>query len=211
MSMLYPKKNAVVKWVFETYVKWAIGSQFHELIFNDIQVDKNRSILLVANHFSFWDGLILYLINKKMLKKKFHAMVLQETAKNESILRYIGAFSVSKNSRDIIHSLDYAAELLNQPGNMLLMFPQGKLYANFVTTVNFEKGILRIIKKAEGKFQLLFAATFIQYFKHKKAIATVYLKEQPDSYTNKNINQLQNAYQQYYDDAKLQQTEIEIN
>ena len=38
---------------------------------------------------------------------------------------------------------------------------------------------MRVIDKAEGKFQLLFAATFIQYLKHKKPTATVYLKAAP--------------------------------
>ena len=208
--MLYPKKNIVVKWVFDTYVKWAVGGQFHQLLFNDIQIDKNRSILLVANHFSFWDGLILYTVNKKLFKKKFHVMVLQETAYHIGILRYGGAFSVSKNSKDIIRSLDYAAELLAQPGNLVLMFPQGKLFSNFVARINFEKGILRIIKKADNKFQLIFAATFVQYFKHKQPNTTVYLKAEEESYANNTINELQGAYQQHYDASKIHQTEIEI-
>ncbi|AMR30339.1 hypothetical protein A0256_02360 [Mucilaginibacter sp. PAMC 26640] len=208
--MLYPKKNAVVKWVFDTYVKWAVSRQFHELLYDEIAVDKNRSVLLVGNHFSFWDGLILYSISKKLFRKKFHVMILQETATRSGILRYGGAFSVSKNSKDLIRSLDYAAELLAEPGNLVLMFPQGKLYSNFVQKVNFEKGILRIIKKAEGKFQLIFAATFIQYFKHKQPNATVYLKAESTSYANKTIDDLQTAYQQHYDISKKHETEIEI-
>ncbi|MEO7213785.1 lysophospholipid acyltransferase family protein [Mucilaginibacter sp.] len=208
--MIYPKNNRLMKWMFDTYVKWLVGNTFHQFLFNTVELDSNKSVLLVANHFSFWDGLILYVLNDKLLHKKFHVMILEDTAKREGMLRYAGAFSVSKNSRDMLESLNYAAELLSEPGNLLLMFPQGKLYSNFVNRVHFEQGLLKIMKKAEGKFQLLFAATFIQYFKHKKPSVTVYLKTEGERYSDKNINELQNAYQQHYDAGKLQQTEIDI-
>jgi hypothetical protein len=64
------------------------------------------------------------------------------------------------------------------------------------------------MEKAEGKFQLLFAATFVQYLKHKKPTATVYLKAEPSF--GKSFEDLKNAYQIHYDNAKLQQTEIVI-
>ena len=140
-----------MKWMFDTYVKWLVGKTFHQFLYNEVELDSNKSVLLVANHFSFWDGLILYILNDKLLHKKFHVMILEDTAKREGMLRYAGAFSVSKNSRDILQSLDYAAQLLQSPGNLVLMFPQGKLFSNFVKRVNFEQGLLKIIKKAEGK------------------------------------------------------------
>lgn len=199
-----------MKWMFDTYVKWLVGKTFHQFLFNKVPLDSGKSVLLVANHFSFWDGLILYVLNDKLLHKKFHVMILEDTAKREGMLRYAGAFSVNKNSRDMLESLNYAAELLNRPGNLLLMFPQGKLYSNFVNQVNFEQGLLKIMKKAEGKFQLLFAATFVQYFKHKKPSVTVYLKTEGERYSDKTINEVQSAYQQHYDASKLQQTEIDI-
>ncbi|MBD1365288.1 lysophospholipid acyltransferase family protein [Mucilaginibacter sp. ZT4R22] len=208
--MIYPKNNRLMKWMFDTYVKWLVGKTFHQFLYNEVGLDSDKSVLLVANHFSFWDGLILYVLNDKLLHKKFHVMILEDTAKREGMLRYAGAFSVSKNSRDMLESLNYAAELLNQPGNLLLMFPQGKLYSNFVNRVHFEQGLLKIMKKAEGKFQILFAATFIQYLKHKKPSVTVYLKTERETYSDKTIDELQSTYQQHYDASKLQQTEIEI-
>jgi hypothetical protein len=135
-------------------------------------------------------------------------MVREDTTVQLKYLKYGGAFSVNKNSRDMLQSLDYSAELLKDPQNLVLIFPQGKLYSNFVNDVHFEKGITKVIEKAEGKFQLLFAATFIQYLKHKKPTATVYLKVEPDEV--KSFEELKNAYQKHYDNAKLQQTEIVI-
>jgi 1-acyl-sn-glycerol-3-phosphate acyltransferase len=187
-----------------------VRRQFHEIVFDAIAADKNRSLLLIANHFSFWDGLILYYVNEKLLKKKFHVMMGEETAKSINVLKYVGAFTILKNSREVLQSLDYAAKLLNDSQNMVLIFPQGKLYSNFVTNIHFEKGIIRMMKQAQGKFQFIFSATFIQYFKHKKPTATVYLKSETENYADKGIDQLTGAYQQYYDSVKGLQTEFDI-
>jgi 1-acyl-sn-glycerol-3-phosphate acyltransferase len=208
--MIYPKNNRIIFWVFKRYVQRIVGKQFHELVFNTIEVDNSRSVLLIANHYSFWDALILFCINELSLKKKFHAMILEDTSKKEKFLKYAGAFSVAKNSRDVVKSLAYAAKLLEDPQNLVLMFPQGKLYSNFVNHIHFEKGVQHIIKQAGGNFQLVFAAAFIQYFQHKKQTATVYLKAVSENFAGKGINHLQSAYQQYYEASKLLQTEIVI-
>jgi 1-acyl-sn-glycerol-3-phosphate acyltransferase len=206
--MVKPGKNFVIRFMLHYYVNLIVSRHFHEVRFEPVEVDPNKSILLIANHFSFWDSLILYIVCYKLLKKKFHVMVREDTTIQLKYLKYGGAFSVNKRSRDMLQSLEYAAELLNDPQNLVLIFPQGKLYSNFVNDIHFEKGITRIIEKVEGKFQLLFAATFVQYLKHKKPTATVYLKVEPNA--GKDFEELKNAYQKHYDNAKLQQTEIVI-
>jgi 1-acyl-sn-glycerol-3-phosphate acyltransferase len=208
--MIYPKNNRIIFWFLKKYIEHLVGRHFHELLFNEIEVDKNRSILLIANHYSFWDGLILFCINQRLFKKKAHVMILEETIKKEPFLKYAGAFSVSKNSRDILVSINYAAGLLDDPNNLVLIFPQGKLYSNFVDHVNFQKGISKIIKQAKGNFQLIFAAAFVQYFKNLKPTATVYLKNECVDYAAKSTAELQSTYQQFYDESKLLQTEAFI-
>jgi 1-acyl-sn-glycerol-3-phosphate acyltransferase len=206
--MVKPGNNFFIRQTLHYYVSWIVKRHFHELKFDPVNVDPDRSILLIANHFSFWDSLLLYIVCRKLLKKEFYVMVREDTTIQLKYLKFGGAFSIRKNSREMLQSLDYAAELLNDPKNIVLIFPQGKLYSNFVSTVQFEKGITRIMEKAGGKFQLLFAATFVQYLKHKKPTATVYLQTEP--FEVKSFEDLKNAYQIHYDYAKLQQTEIVI-
>lgn len=202
------KKNIFINRIIHYYVKWIVARQFHEVLFNDVEIDKSKSVLLVANHFSFWDGLILYCVTEKLLKKRYHVMVEEKTVHMLHYLKFAGAFSVTKKSRDIIESLDYAARLLDDPQNLVLIFPQGKLFSNYVDDVRFDKGVFRIMQKAQGKYQLLFASTFIQYFKHKKSTATVYLKRDNNNYPN--IAGLKEAYQQHYSSSKLLQTQFDI-
>ncbi|HTD42473.1 MAG TPA: lysophospholipid acyltransferase family protein [Mucilaginibacter sp.] len=206
--MVKPGKNLIIRFILHYYVKLIVGNHFHKLQFDPIEVDPNKSILLIANHFSFWDSLILYIVCCKLLKKKFYVMVREDTTVQLKYLKYGGAFSVNKRSKDMLQSLEYAAELLNDPQNLVLIFPQGKLYSNFVNDIHFEKGSMRIIERADKKFQLIFAATFVQYLKHKKPTATVYLQNALGKC--KSFEDLKNAYQMHYDNAKLQQTEIVI-
>jgi len=206
--MIKVGNNFFIRQILHSYVTWIVKRHFHELKFDPVGVDPNKSILLIANHFSFWDSLILFIVCRKLMKKKFHVMAREETTVKFQYVKYGGAFSINRQSRDMLESLDYAANLLNDPQNLVLIFPQGKLYSNFVNTIQFEKGITRVIEKAEGKFQLIFAATFVQYLKHKKPTATVYLQAEP--YAGKNFEELKNVYQMHYDNAKLQQSEIVI-
>jgi len=206
--MIKSGNNFFIRQILHYYVTWIVSRHFHELKFAPVNADPNTSILLIANHFSFWDSLILYMVCRKILKRKFYVMAREDTTVKFQYVKYGGAFSINKQSKDMLQSLDYAAELLNDPQNLVLIFPQGKLYSNFVSTIQFEKGIARVMEKATGKFQLLFAATFVQYMKHKKPTATVYLQIEP--YQNKSFEDLKNAYQMHFDNAKLRQTEIVI-
>jgi 1-acyl-sn-glycerol-3-phosphate acyltransferase len=205
--MIRPQKNKLINWFFHYYILRIVKGNFHEVKFNEVEVEKGKSVLLLANHFSWWDGFLMYYINHKVLKKRFHVMVIEETVQKVSFFKYVGAFSVSKNSRDMLASLDYAAELLNNPENMVLIFPQGKLYSNFADEVNFEKGLSRIMEAAAGKFQTIAAATFIENLQYKKPTANVYLKAMGDI---NNMQDAQAAYQQYYDSAKQQQNKITV-
>jgi 1-acyl-sn-glycerol-3-phosphate acyltransferase len=206
--MIYPQKNKLIHWFFHHYILNIVKGNFKQIKYNDVGVDKDKSVLLLANHFSWWDGFLLYYINHKILKKKFHVMVIAETMQQVSFLKYMGAFSVNKNSREILASLDYAAKLLNDPQNLVLIFPQGRLYSNFIDKISFEKGLLKIIQGVSGKYQTVLGATFIESLQYKKPSASVYLKTITGSYNN--IEDIRGAYQQHYNSSKLVQTEIVI-
>jgi 1-acyl-sn-glycerol-3-phosphate acyltransferase len=209
--MVYNKSNIFISPVIRFYLKRLVKRHFNKTLFNTITTDDTKAILLIGNHFSFWDSVLLYTVNERLLKKKFHVMMLEETGRKQPFLKYAGAFTINKNSRDIIQSLDYASKLLNDPGNLVLIFPQGRLFSNFTSTIRFQKGVSRIIDNATANFQLIFAATFIQHFKHLKPTATVYLKSETVNYAGKDVSILQKAYQEHYNSAKHLQTETEFD
>ncbi|MCJ8208778.1 lysophospholipid acyltransferase family protein [Mucilaginibacter sp. RS28] len=206
--MIYPKKNRFILWFMEKYTDFALQQTFRQISYNHPELLPGKSVLLLANHFSYWDGLLLHHINKQVFKKNFHVMILEETAQKEVFLKYAGAFTVNKNSRDVIKSLDYAAALLSNPDNLVLIFPQGALHSNFVDEVAFEKGVFKIMERAQDSFQLLFAVTFIEYFQYKKPSAFVNLASAAEKFAD--IAALKNAFQKHYENAKLQQSKIVV-
>jgi len=207
--MIYPKENRLLYYILRVYVRYILKMHFYKINFNAVNIDESKSVLMIANHFSIWDGLLLYWVTKRGLGKKFHVLLLEDTQIKQPMLKYGGAFSISKRSKSIIESLDYAAQLLNDPQNLVLIFPQGKLHSNFVTEVQFEKGVMKIIAKAADKFQLVYAATFIESFQYKKPTANIYLSNHTNC-TFENIEALTHHYQQHYDEARRLQTKITL-
>jgi 1-acyl-sn-glycerol-3-phosphate acyltransferase len=207
-SMIYPKNNKPIRWFFHHYIRIIIQRNFKAFNFNQVEVDPNKSVLLLANHFGWWDGFLLYWLNHLLFKKRFHIMILEDTVRKVFFLKYMGAFSVVKNSRSMMESLAYAAELLHDPNNLVLVFPQARLYSNFVDDVHFERGLLKVIKQAAGKFQYMFAATFIENFQHKKPSINVYIQSSVKDVAG--IEELKALYQQHYQTAKGLQTQIVI-
>jgi 1-acyl-sn-glycerol-3-phosphate acyltransferase len=204
--MIYPGNNKLIGGFFGWYISRSIKRHFYRVNFNKVTLHPGKATLLVANHYSWWDGFIFYHLNKVLFRKKLHVMVLEETLKNWPFMRYLGAFSIKKGAKDMSASLSYAADILEQPGNLLLLFPQGKLYSNFIADIHFQKGLDVILEKASAGFQCLLAAGFTENFAQKKPSVSVYLKvlNGPDI-TRAAVSQ---AYQEHYNESKKRQTLI---
>lgn len=205
--MIKPKKNLLITGFFNCYINWIIKRHFHRIHYNPVDVAPGKAILLLANHFSWWDGFLLYHLNKIYFHKKFHIMILDETAKTQWFMKYLGAFSIKKGSRAMIRSLEYAGDLLRDPENLVLIFPQGKLYSNFTNYINFEKGLRVILKQAGTAFQTIFSAAFIEHLDQRKPTVFFYLKSYL-TIDQTNVQEIDTAYQTHFISAKSGQTAI---
>ncbi len=205
--MVRNKDNWLIHRFFSWYISKRVKQHYHQLVFGPVATDPEKSILLVANHYSWWDGFLFFHLNKLLFKKKFHIMVLEETIIKHGFLKYVGSFSVSKNSRSMLETLKYAGNLLDDPQNLVVIFPQGKLYSNFINAINFEKGLDRIVSFSQQKFNYVFAASFTEEFSEPKPTVFIYLK----IYAAANFAGLaavQSAYQTHYQQSKLVQIAI---
>src|SRR3954468_20854904 len=110
--MVYPKKSKLIHWFFHHYILRIVRRNFHTVSIDQLAVVNDKAVLLLANHFSWWDGFLMYYLNHKLIGKKFHIMILEDTVRQVSFFKYMGAFSVNKNSKDVLQSLNYAAKLL---------------------------------------------------------------------------------------------------
>jgi len=158
------------------YISLILKTDFREImITGDIKPD-GRSVLLIPNHFSWWDGFFAWHLNRALFKKRYHVMMLEHELSKRMFFTRVGAFSVNLNSKSIIQSLSYCSQVLNNPDNLLLMFPQGKLSSQHSFDVQFRKGIERILTQTSNT-RIIFAACLTDYYGYRKPSLTISLKE----------------------------------
>ena len=175
--MIRARHNFFVYNFFKIYNKINIRRNFNEVkVIGDVDV-ANHSVLIIANHVSWWDGFWVLHLCMNVLYKKFHFMMLENELKKRPLFSLSGGFSIAKGAKSIVESLNYSSELLKDKGNLVLMFPQGKLHSIYNNEFKFEKGVERIIEKSPQS-KLIFMATFIEYFDHPKPDLYIYLVEQ---------------------------------
>jgi len=168
---------------FDLYLGWITGKDFHDHRIIIPDGDKTtitaqlagHSILMIGNHFSWWDGFIARHVSKQLLKRRLYVMMLEDQLRSRMFLSRIGAFSIRQNHRSAVESLHYAAGLLRDPANVVVMFPQGKFQSVYHYPLDFENGWFRALKMAAGHTKVVFMANLVDYFSNRKPSLNTYL------------------------------------
>lgn len=189
----------------DRYSWWLMKRQFRGIRFLGEVHDRGLPVLMIGNHFSWYDGFIQYHLNKRILHRKFHVMMLEEQLQRYKFLNKVGAFSIYKKSRDIIKSLNHAVDILHTPQNMLLLFPQGEIQSLYTQPFHFEKGLDFILKKVDT-IQIIFNVNLLDYFSFKKPELAIYFKEFDTSKAH-DIHTLETAFNGFSLDCKNRQVE----
>lgn len=177
-------------WLLNLYISFILKTDFREVkIMGDIKSDE-RSILLIPNHFSWWDGFFAWHLNKVLFKKRYHVMMLENELSKRMFFTKVGAFSINLNSKGIVESLNYCSQILNDSNNMLLMFPEGKLGTLHKSELKFRKGVERILNQSPNT-RVIFAACLTDYYGHRKPSLTISLSEYDGS---NNLVDIEEAY-----------------
>lgn len=173
------KHHFVIHPVFKLFSRVMINRHFaHVKIIGNVEVSNDCSILLLSNHSSWWDGFWQLFLNMKVFKKKFHFMMLEEQLRKHWYFNYTGGYSVKKTARSMIETIQYSAELLSHPDNLVLMFPQGKIESIHKHSFEFEKGVEKILERAgRSNVQIVFLVNSIDYFINRRPILYHYITE----------------------------------
>ena len=171
-------------WLFEQYAKRHLRKIYKEVRYvtsdnpgvNLFESGKEKPVLLVSNHFSFWDGFIHIMLNRRTFKRTVNIMMLNEQLSKRKFLSYSGAFSLDKGNRGVIAGLRHSVGLLKERKNLLLMFPQGEIQSLYTRNFVFERGLEFIVNNASD-IQIIFNVNLINFFSDRKPTLTMYLKE----------------------------------
>jgi 1-acyl-sn-glycerol-3-phosphate acyltransferase len=153
---------------FAMYMRFRMRSYFNRLVVSPFMPREGHSILLLCNHFSWWDGLWGNYLAYWHLNRKLYIMMQEDHLQKRMLLNLFGGFSINRSSRAMIESLQYAANLLNNPQNLVVVFPQGKLISNHITEIEVERGIELLIKNIKGPCQIIYSCALIDYFESLK-------------------------------------------
>jgi len=162
---------------FQKYTLLKIRKHFQEVKLIGNYEEKDKPLLVISNHTSWWDGFWLMHLNLKLLKRKFHFMMLESQLRKYWFFNYSGGFSVNKNSRTLFETIKYTAELLADKQNMVILFPQGEINSMHHHTFTFEKGTERIINELKNEIAILFVVNLTDYFSKQKPTLFQYFKD----------------------------------
>ena len=191
---------------FHFYGKFMLHRHFHEINLKGTFTEKNMPVLLIANHFSWWDGFFADYLNHLLFKRRFHIMMLEEQLRQRMFFNKAGAYSIKKNSRDVFDTLNYTVDLLKDPQSLVVMYPQGEFKSLYHYPIQFEKGVASIINKLYGQVQVVFLTALVDYFEHRKPTLTLGLMEY-EVIGETTLKNLEEAYNNHLQDMINQQKE----
>lgn len=201
--------NFFIYQFFQFYSLWKTKRNFRHTYLNGTFIDRDLPVLVISNHFSWWDGFWVVCLNYKIFRRRFHFMMLEEQLKKNMFFTKTGGFSIKKGSKSIVETIDYTAQILSDKNNMVLMFPQGEIRSMHTGEIKFEKGLEHIIKKINGKIHLFFLANILDYFSSSKPGLYMYFREYAGESFSTEI--LQQEYNRFYSEClseNLKMTDI---
>ncbi len=151
--MIYPKKSFWAKKVFDKYLQRLLENNFsHFYLVNSIpEIDDKNSLLIVPNHFSWWDGFFIYYLSQGRFRKRFYLMMLEEQLKRYWFFAKVGAFSINPaNPISVALSVKYTSSLLNNAKNLVVLYPQGKIEPYDKRPLEIHAGYRRLLQGVEN-------------------------------------------------------------
>ncbi len=193
--MIEARHNPFVYSFLSCYAKIKIRNNFREVVMKGEADVSGRSVLLLSNHISWWDGFWAFFLNDSLFRKHFYFMMNETELKKRKLFSQAGGFSIANRGRSVFQALDYASALLRQPENLVLIYPQGKLHSAQDHDFRFKKGIERLNIAGDEQSKVVFLFQLVDYYQHPKPTLFLYYGEaDPVIYRQKNYEEQYRAF-----------------
>lgn len=195
--MIRAKHSKYYHWFLGGYINFILKRHFRAINITGHVEQRGRPILLVGNHFSWWDGFFIYYLNNRYFHRNLYVMMLEEQLQSRMFLSRIGAFSIQPGSKSVIESLAYSVDLCKKSENIVAIFPQGEIESAYTSHLRFEKGLRFILNRSASQLQLVFVASLVDYYSHPKPSLTIAMEEYVDWGTPE-IKRVEEAYNDFF-------------
>ncbi|MFS0654476.1 lysophospholipid acyltransferase family protein [Bacillus sp. 179-C3.3 HS] len=165
-------KSRSFRRVFYLYLeRYLFCKHFHCLMMKGkVDSQEKLPVLYLANHSSWWDGLIIFLLTEKASEADHFMMMEEKQFKQYAFFRKLGAFPVQKeNIRSVKQALMTAKEKM-EAGAAVWLFPQGKIMHQDTRPLELESGASFLVKQFE---QVVVKPVTLQYTFHQFQKPTV--------------------------------------
>ncbi|NWF90366.1 MAG: 1-acyl-sn-glycerol-3-phosphate acyltransferase [Ignavibacteriaceae bacterium] len=162
------------KWarrVYDFYEPWLLKSNFQNFyLINDFpQIPANEGLIITPNHFSWWDGFFIDYTLRFFSSRKIYILMLEEQLKRYWFFQKVGAFSINpQNPKSIKETLDYISEVVSDPNNVLLFYPQGEIDDYAKRPLKVKDGLKTILNMSPAIVNILPVAFKIKHGNTKK-------------------------------------------
>lgn len=156
-----------------------LDGAFREVRIAGEGTDRGLPVLMVANHFSWWDGFIQYRINRACFRRTLYVMMLEEQLQRHPLLAGCGCFSVRRHSRSLVETLDYCLEVMQSPENMLLIFPQGAIESMHLPSLAFRPGAAHLAERIGRDFDIALNCNLPEYGAARRPVLNCWWKLTP--------------------------------
>jgi 1-acyl-sn-glycerol-3-phosphate acyltransferase len=146
------------EWIFRSYVLHLVRRHFRfvHLIGEVPKLPAGLPLLISPNHSTWWDGFLVYLLNRAVLHRRLYLMMLEEQLAKYRFFSRVGAFGIQPGlPRKLVAALAYSARVLADPANALCIFPQGLLRPWGVRPLRLQRGLERVLRMHGGQVALL--------------------------------------------------------
>ncbi len=163
--MIEAKKSPFFSKLFNLYNQRLLKKSFHRVYLKHAHsTPTDHPTLFIANHSSWWDGLLVLSLTQTVVNNDCYAMMSEAGLKSFPFFRKLGGYSINKdNPKDVIHSLAYTKRLLEQSKGVWI-FPQGQEEHLEKSPLLFQPGVARIIQQVPSV--TVVPVTFYYTFRH---------------------------------------------
>jgi 1-acyl-sn-glycerol-3-phosphate acyltransferase len=150
------RKSALFNAWFAGHARSRIHKTFSKVLIQGLEGAKSAAaqspILVVSNHTSWWDPLVVLHLSQHLLKLDGYALMDAKNLRRLPFFALVGAFGVDLDKpADGAAAIKFAARLLREPGRLVWIFPQGRERPVTERPLGFKPGaaeIARVAKKA---------------------------------------------------------------
>lgn len=201
MDILKARYTRLGRWWWKLFSTGIIKLCFRKVeVYNQVEVQADKSVLLIGNHIGWWDGFWSMYLNRHYFGKRFHAMMLEKELRKRPFLQHAGAFSIAPGKRSALNSIAYAQELLTIPENMVLLYPQGKIHSLYENEFQFSPGLMRLLAHAPHT-QFVMMATFVDFASSPRLGIRVFFQGIKQEEWPETANACAASYQQFYQEC----------